>query len=244
MRSFCKFLRYYALMAFVVSAMGITGCGNSCIVGFSNNGNGGVIVKAGDPPPVCTLNPAQGMVRAALVKTAVCEGCAPVAQVRHMYVVLRGIQIHSEGAGSDSGNWVDVAPETSASPRSLDLIGDSRAESPATAAVVPAGTYDLVRLQFAPDEESSKSLCGLGVTNCLIMGDGRLEPLGFPGEAPEVLIRLNQGGTPMLVLPDTTSALQIRLGAQKLVGAFLAGAGKPQTQLVGEASVAHDIPTN
>ena len=32
--------------AAMFTAFGLTGCGNSCFVAFSNNGNGGVIVKA------------------------------------------------------------------------------------------------------------------------------------------------------------------------------------------------------
>jgi hypothetical protein len=246
MRFVRRDLRKTVLLVLVCVSSSLAGCGNSCVVAYSVNGNGGVIVKGGDPPPVCALNQAQGMVRAAIVRNPRCEGCAQVTRVEHMFVLLRGIQIHVEG--DDSGDWVDIAPELAASPRKLDLMGDSVRELIVTQAEAPAGTYDRVRLQFLTGPEphesedgSGEERCGSGLSNCLTMGDGRVEPLGFPGEQPEVFVRLPAESKALLVLPSSTSELQIRLGVQPMVERFPSNTGKPQLQIAGEVFLARDV---
>lgn len=248
MRFVRRDLRKTALLVLLCVSSSLAGCGNSCVVAYSVNGNGGVIVKGGDPPPVCTLNQAQGMVRAAIVRNPRCQPCAQVTRVEHMFVVLRGIQIHSEGDDSGSGDWVDIAPELAASPRKLDLIGDSVPELIVTPTEVPAGVYDRVRLHFLtgrdpdePEDGSGEERCGNGLSNCLAMGDGRVEPLDFPGEEPEVFVTLPADSKALLVLPSSTSQLQIRLAVQPLAESSPSNTGKPRLQIAGEVFLARDV---
>jgi len=244
-------LREAAVLAGVYACSFLTGCGNSCFVGYSVNGNGGVIVKAGNPPPVCTLNQAQGMVRASMVKAPVCVDCAPAARVQHFLVVLRGMQIHSEGGEGEANGWVDLAPGLAASPRSVDLMGDSLPEPAVIAAIVPAGSYDMLRLEFASQEVSIQSendfrqrQCGNAVSNRLIMGDGRSEPLSFAGDTNELLIPLTKETKSLLVLPDSASELHIQLGARPSIGTFTSGNSNPPMQLVGEVVAKRVTETN
>ena len=248
MRFLCIDLRAVAVFAGVCACSAFGGCGNSCVVGYSVNGTGGVIVKAGNPPPVCTLNQAQGMVRAAMVKTPECVDCAPGGRVQHFLVVLRGMQIHSEG---DGDGWVDLAPGLAASPRSVDLLGDSLPQPAVISAVVPAGSYDTLRLEFASQEVSIQSendfrqrQCGNAVSNRLIMGDGRSEPLSFAGDTNELLIPLTKETKSLLVLPDSASELHIQLGARPSIGTFTSGNSNPPMQLVGEVVAKRVTETN
>jgi len=198
------------------------GCGNSCFVGYSVNGNGGVIVKGGNPPPVCTLNQAQGNVRVAMAKSATCQSCAPVAEVQHMFIELRGVQLHSYGEDGDAA-WLDLAPELAAQPLELDLIGDGPADVGVGASIVPAGMYDSLRLRFAPssapsdlEARANPEWCGGIGSNCLILGDRRTEELSFAGQGAELVLPIAGDGQPLLVLPDSSTKLQIRLGAQQV----------------------------
>ena len=179
------------------------------------------------------------MLRIALLKHVTCESCAPASQIEHQFVVLRGIQIHAQSFGSDGDQWFDVAPELAAIPREFDLIGDSPLD---WAAILPAGTYDFARLQFAPDHTTSPAHCGAEVVNCLILRDGRIAPLGFASDAPEVVIQLTNNAKPLLVLPNSTSELHLRLEPRTRTPVSLSLRDAPPMQLVGEVvteGVAH-----
>src|SRR3974390_151223 len=133
----------------VCATANVTGCGNSCFVGFSNNGNGGIIIKGGNPPPVCTLNQAQGMVRLTLARVPAPVDSAPVATVQHIYVMLGGVQIRPVGTSdAESNDWIELAPQLRDQPRRIDLVDASEAELLSENPQVPADTYPLVRLQF------------------------------------------------------------------------------------------------
>ena len=237
-------LRKIAPLAALCAGGYVAGCGNSCFVGYSINGNGGVIVKAGDPPPACMLNQAQGKVRVALAKIAKCENCAPVGQLQHMLVALRSIEIHSEGEADDAG-WVDIAPTDTANPRTLDLVGDPLSDFVVVSATVPAGSYDLLRLRFAPDmdarepeDDPGTDHCGSGIANCLIMSDGRMEPLRIGANSAEVLTRMKQ---PLLVLPNRVSQLRVHLATQPNADISAVGS-KAQVLVLEELSITRDEP--
>jgi hypothetical protein len=188
------------------------------------------------------------MVRAVLVRTPVCENCAAVAEVHHTIVTLRGIQLHRGGPSLDSGEWFDTATKLSASPRQLDLIGDSLPQLVVTSAAVPAGTYDKVRLQFVSggeqidlDDDANTPRCGGGISNCLLMSDGRIEMLGFPEDQPEVLLRITPQNLPLLVVPDSISELKIRLVPQA-ISAVSSAIPQPRFQIVGEVSLSREPP--
>jgi hypothetical protein len=70
------------------TAIWLSGCGNSCFVGFFNNGNGGVIVSAGSPSPTCSLSQANGTMSAMALKSPVCESCTVQSTEGDSLVVL------------------------------------------------------------------------------------------------------------------------------------------------------------
>src|SRR5215469_15495390 len=77
----------------ILSMAAVVGCGNSCFIGFFNNGNGGAIIKAGNPPPPCSLPQTNGMMSVLAVKSSKCESCA-ASHPQHVFVTLQGIQLH------------------------------------------------------------------------------------------------------------------------------------------------------
>src|ERR1700751_1964622 len=79
--------------AAVFAAIGLAGCGNSCFVGFSNNGNGGLIVKNGNPPPTCPFSRAHGKMDVVALKSTVCETCTAAVRALHIFVTLQSIQL-------------------------------------------------------------------------------------------------------------------------------------------------------
>jgi len=176
------------------------------------------------------------MLRIALLKNPACESCAPANQIQHNFVVLRGIHIHAQSFESDGGQWFDVAPELAAIPREFDLIGDSLPDWVTPSTILPAGTYDFARLQFSRDNASNPAHCGAGVVNCLILKDGRIAALGFASDASELVIQLTNNAKPLLVLPNTTSELHIRLHPRTRTPAWLSFGDAPPVELAGEVA--------
>jgi hypothetical protein len=78
----------------------------------------------------------------------------------------------------------------------------------------------------------------------MLMGDGRVEPLDFQGDGPEVLVNLSAESKTLLVFPESTSELQIRLGAQPLAPPFLSDNGRPRFQIEGEVSLVREVRPN
>src|ERR1700678_2163799 len=62
------------------------GCGNFCLVGVANNGNGTVGVSAGNPPPACTPNQGNGMARVLALKSSACEEWTASARLAHVFL--------------------------------------------------------------------------------------------------------------------------------------------------------------
>jgi hypothetical protein len=102
------------------TAIALTGCGDSCFVGFSNNGNGGLIVKVANPPPSCSLSQVHGAMSVVALKSSLCETCTAATRVEHVFVTLRGIQLRP-GASEDarSPNWLELAPHLAKEPVKL-----------------------------------------------------------------------------------------------------------------------------
>jgi hypothetical protein len=99
------------------TAIALTGCGDSCFAGFSNNGNGGLIVKVANPPPSCSLPQVHGAMSVVALKSSLCETCAASTRVEHVFVTLRGIQLRL-GASENalSPNWLELAPTSERNP--------------------------------------------------------------------------------------------------------------------------------
>jgi hypothetical protein len=227
------------------TAIALTGCGDSCFVGFSNNGNGGLIVKVANPPPSCSLSRVHGTMSVVALKSLVCETCTAATRVEHVFVTLRGIQLRLGASESAlSPNWLELAPHLAKEPRQIDLMGNSMPIILAESANVPAGSYRDVRLQFfggslaSAEELPTMNGCGETRWNCIVMADGHVEPLRLPGDAPELLISSQRiEDDSFVVLPDARMDLQLSLEPHQ--GSYISSneGWRLQSTLVGRATV-------
>jgi len=222
----------------------VIGCGNSCFVGFSNNGNGVVIVKAGNPPPPCSLPQTTGMMSVLAVKSSVCESC-PAPHPQHIFVTLQGIQLHSSPvAGPTSPDWHEIAPRLADEPLLIDLIGGSVPEVLVDYSPAPAGTYRQVRLRFLPDSEYApdrlpRSPCGEARHNCVVLADGRVESLPWASEEnPDLLIASDalQGGS-IVVPPGAKTDLLLVFGLSQRLYSSAAEPLQLRSFLTGRATI-------
>ena len=226
-----------------ICVIAMAGCGNSCFFAFSNNGVGGAVIVASNPPPVCASSPSMGTMNAAVLKAPMCETCPAANQVAHTFVTLRSVQIHaSAAAGADSAEWLELALHFAKQPRQLDLIGNSLSEVLFENAIIPVGSYKEIRLQFVSDSLSSAEVlstdnpCGDSHWNCTITADGHVEPLRFPNEVPELVIPLQNGNSDsFLVLPDSKTDLQLSLEPRQMFSTSSGGNLQFQNVLVGRA---------
>lgn len=234
--------------AAMFTAIGLAGCGNFCVSGFFNNGNNsnnGAIIVPLNPSSVCSLTKANGTVRAVALKSAVCETCTAAARVEHVFVTVRDIQLRvSPTPDTNSPEWIEIAPQLASEPRQIDLIGNSVPEILVENAVVPAGSYSEVRVQFVPgspaDDEMIRSdnACGDTGQNCVLVADGHIEPLGLSGDAPEILLAPESNGSDSLVvLPDSRMDLRLSLEPRRVFYSFGSEGWKLQYVLVGRAAV-------
>ena len=238
-------LRNTFCCAAMLAAIGLAGCGNSCYAGFSNNGTGVVIITAGNPAPSCSLSQGMGKISVSASKLAVCETCPSASRVEHIFVTVRSIQLRpGHRTDADSAEGIELAPQLAREPRRIDLMGDSMPEILVENASIPAGSYHEVRLQFVSepsardDEIPSENTCREALRNCLILADGRVEPLGLANEAPELLIPLQSGesDSPVL-LPDARMDLRLILQPQQMFASSGTGDLKWRNVLAGRATV-------
>jgi Domain of unknown function (DUF4382) len=205
------------ILAPMLTAAGLAGCGNSCFVGFSNNGNGGLIIKTANPPPTCSLSQANGMMRGFAVTSRVCETCTTAARLEHVFVTLRGIQLRPViSEDTDSADWLELAPQLAKKPRQIDLVGDFRPLILVESAAIPAGSYREIRLQFLSGTAVSaeglpiENACGEMQWNCIVWADERVEHARLPSS--ELVVPLESGErTPVAVLPDAGMDVWITL---------------------------------
>ena len=227
-------------------AIGLAGCGDFCIAGFSANGTGQVNVNAGNPPPPCSLPHVNTMMRAVAIKSAACEDCSAAARVEHLFVTLQGIELHHDTTEeASSPTWIEIAPQFAGKPRQIDLIGNSPPELLQGNVQVPAGSYREMRLKlfFSPSNNAEKPLAGNACSgarwNCVILGNGEVEELGLGNENSELLLSIdakNEGGS-FILLPDRQVELQLRLQARQVFHSSMSGAWKPQMILAGYATI-------
>ena len=225
----------------IIAAIGFAGCSNSCFVGVFNNGQGGVIVKTGNPPPPCSLTQARAAVTVVAQKSTACETCTADARVEHVFVTMQGIELRPTGTDETNNDWLEIAPALASNPRPIDLVGDSL-ETLVENANIPADTYREVRLRFCFDSGSHEEChadtpCGETLRNCVMMADGRLEPLRWPGGTPELLIAIRtHEGDSLAVLPDSFTDLRLSLEVQQAFGVSSIQGLRLQNALVGRAT--------
>ena len=220
----------------------ISGCGNSCFVGFSNNGNGGIIVKAGNPPPACSLPQINGAMSVLALKPLLCAFCAAPGP-QHVFVTLRAVQLRSSAiAESGSSDWLEIAPRLADEPLQIDLVGGPVPEVLVDNAAIPAGIYHLIRLRFLPDSQPdagrprSPNPCGEAYRNCIVMADGRIDQLGWSAD-PDVLIPADTvPNGALLVPPGAKTDLLLSLELSQML--YFSGAEplKPRIVLAGRAA--------
>jgi hypothetical protein len=216
-------------------AMGLAGCGDFCITGFSINGTGQIHVSAGNPPPPCSLPHVNTMMRAVAIKSTACKDCSAAARVEHLFVTLQGIELRRDAAGeATSAAWIEIAPQFAAKPRQIDLIGNSPPELLEENVLVPAGNYREVRLKLFSG--SSVNVCGSNAWNCLVMADGRVQELALPNEDSELLLAFDAERGSFLV-PDSKVELQLHLEPRQVFHASPSGGWKQQMILAGKVSI-------
>ena len=224
-----------------------SGCGNSCFVGFSNNGNGGIIIKAGNPPPACSLPQINGAMSVVALKPLLCEFCAAPGP-QHVFVTLRAVQLRSSGiAEPGSSDWLEIAPRLADEPLQIDLVGGPVPEVLVDNAAIPAGTYHQVRLRFLPDSQPdagrprSPNPCGETYHNCMVMADGRIDPLGWSAD-PDVLIAADTvpNGV-LLVPPGAKTDLLLSLELSQMLYSSGAEPLKPRIVLAGRAAAGQPL---
>lgn len=233
------------LLTAALTAISAAGCGTTCVQGFFNGGNGGGFVSTGTPQS-CPLSNVTGTMNAAVLKTVACEKCTGAATVQHLFVTVRSVQLRSSSTpgstpGTVSPDWIEIAPHLAGVPRQIDLIGNSL-EILVENAIVPAGTYREIRVQFlspsdaSAEESFTNDVAGPSRSNSLVTADGHVEALYWPGNALQLFIPL--GITPsdsLLVLPGSTINLRLRLEALPIFVASREGL-KVQYILVGKAN--------
>lgn len=242
MRFFPCNLRSAFGCAAMFTAIALAGCGDTCFSGFFDNGSG-FIINTGNPPS-CPLPKVNGKMRVAALKSPVCETCTAAARVEHIFVTMRGIQLRpSSVVDANSSEWVEIAPDLASKPRQIDLIGNAP-EIFVEGAIVPAGSYSLVRLQFSSGsppsgtEILSANACEQTGWNCIVRADGQVEPLRLPSDVPELLITLQSNESDSLVvLPDARMDLRLSLKPSQVFYSSGFEGLKLQYVLVGRAAV-------
>ncbi len=217
----CWNLPFRMALLFVV---GLTGCNNTCFTFTSKPPTGTIVIKASDPNPTCRLTTMNGAVRVQMDTQLACSSCAGSSQVQHIFMNIRGIEVHpSATADDDSPDWQELLPpEFVKQPLQVDLVrgtADQGAREPLGEIVaIPAGIYRQVRLRFVPNPLAmdgrlpEKNACGSTGLNCVVMADGRVQPLLLDGDSPELRITSDRiEGASLLILPDTDTDLIIEL---------------------------------
>ena len=223
----------------IIAAIGFAGCSNSCFVGIFNNGSGVVTVQAGNPPPPCSLPPPKATINAVAIKSAVCETCTADARVEHVFVTMQSVQLRPSVTDDTSKDWLEIAPELANEPRHVDLVGNFLSEILVENANIPAETYREIRLRFCSDSGSNQechadTACGGTLRNCVMMADGRIEPLHWPAGTPELVMAIRTlEGDSLAVWPDSITDLRLSLQVQQAFGVSSIQQLRLQNVLVG-----------
>jgi Domain of unknown function (DUF4382) len=249
MRYPSRSLPHRFLMGIVLlECVALAACGDWCFSGVINNPNGvGVTAKNASPPAACPASPIISTMNVAVVKSQPCVDCTTAVRAEHIFITLTGVQFHSVSADSpDSPEWIDLAPQLRIHPREIDLLGDSAPLILVENAPIAAGAYRELRLQFASeisgnshDALASETPCGQNRANCLLLANGRGDPLYFPGEPSELVMPLQiNGSNSLAVVPGASLDLQLSLQPKQLSSVSPSLGWQIHFTLAGSASIA------
>jgi hypothetical protein len=215
----CWKLPFHAALLF---ALWLTGCNNTCFTFTSNPPTGTIGIKVSDPKPTCTLTTGSA-VRLAVQTVPMCNSCSESGRIQHVFVSIRGIEVHpSSTADDDPTDWQQLAPQLAKQPLQVDLVRDtadaSERESLGETVTVPAGIYRQLRVRFVPNQPAPDEVfperngCGSVGFNCVVMADGRIQPILLESGSAELRIMSDriEGGS-LLIPPDTDNHLVIEL---------------------------------
>lgn len=207
--------RILCLIAMLPLAVPLTSCNNSCS-SFQSNPGGTVNVSSPCLLPVTSVFTG-GQV------APQCESCSPSNQLQHLFLTLRGIELHPRtNAGAAPSGWQELVPALEIQPQQFQLGRAAATRLVPTpsgdSAAIPAGSYDRVRLLLATNPANpgtgvaAENKCGSVGLNCAVMGDGRVLPLALDGDALELTV-LSEGSADGVfsVLPETENHLLIEL---------------------------------
>ncbi len=230
-------------------AVWLTACNNTCFTFTSNPPTGTIGIKASDPSPTCTLTKANGAVRVEAHTDPECTSCLGSSRIQHIFASIRGIEVHPSTTADDySPDWQELAPQVAEKPLQIDLVrgpADRSAREPLGDIVtVPAAIYRQLRVRFVPNQPMTddrlpeENACGSAGFNCVVMADGRIQPLQLDGRSPELRIMSDRiEGASLFIPPDTDTDLVIEL---KLVWAWFSSADEGVRllpALIGSAKV-------
>ena len=244
------------LLAFLFFEILPAGCGNECFVFTSNPPNGTIIVKAGDSKSSCMLATANGDVRVLTHTVSTCSSCPTFSQIAHIFVSLRGLEIHPIASADDaSPDWQELMPKLSDQPIQFDLVSAATtrdARLPLGEGItIPADSYRQLRVHLVPNHPSpgdpvpEKNLCGGTGFNCVVLADGRTYPLFFDAVQPEVRIASERiAGGSLLILPDSDSHLVIEFKTDWFLGSVAGEGVRLRPVLIGSASIERRPFTN
>jgi hypothetical protein len=240
----------WKLFLFGLPLLGVsqTGCNNTCFIFTSNPPTGTINVRAGDPKPTCMLTRANGAVRVVTRTASPCESCSSSTRIAHVFVSLRGIEVHPSAIADDaSPDWQELMRQLPGRPPQFDLVSATSRGAPlplGQVATIPADAYRQLRLRFAPDQPTSndfgreESACGGIGFNCVVLEDGRTYPLLFDGAPPELRITsASLAGGFLLVPPESNSNLVIEINIAWMLSSTVGEGGRLRPVLIGSASV-------
>jgi uncharacterized protein DUF4382 len=208
-------------------ALCIAGCNNTCVSVALNSPNGSTVnIKAGSPPPSCSLSTANGIVRLEIGAASGATSTPGVMgpHLNHLYVTVTGIEAHSSPlAADDTPGWKALAPQLQKHPIQVDLLADAHANAssaPFADAVLPTGAYRQIRLRLASlsvgESVLEGNLCGAGTPHCAVASEGGVWPLAFPPSRPDLRIVLDSlPGHGLYVPPDGLVGLVIELDGDR-----------------------------
>jgi Domain of unknown function (DUF4382) len=227
----------------------LAGCNNTCFVFTSNPPTGTVNIKVSDQKPPCMLTTANGAVQLLAHADFTCSSCAPSTRIAHLFVSLRGIQIHpSANADGGSPDWYELLPQLLAQPRQFDLVSSTASHGAPLPlgedVTIPADTYRQLRLSFVPNQPAlddptpEQNACGRMGFNCVVSEDDRIYPLVFDGASPKLSITSNKiAGGGLLIPPDSDSNLVIEVNAVWSLSSSAGQGVRLQPVLMGSARV-------